>query len=143
MLLLCWAPKAPAIFCSLAPEERIATTLAELRSRPEGAALLEVITAIMMTRFQGRSIEELCAMTGLSLEDFRQSVVYREISGTGRAEGESELVLRQLRRRCGTISASEEATIRALPLKRLEALADALLDFRGSEDLCTWLAKHG
>jgi predicted transposase YdaD len=98
-------------------------------------------------------------MTGLSLEDFRQSVLYREIYGTGeaegivkgqaegrvegRVEGEAEVVLRLLRRRCGTSSAAEEATIRALPLERLEALADALLDFGGAEDLRAWLAKHG
>lgn len=94
-------------------------------------------------------------MTGLSLEDFRQSLVYREIYGTGeadgivkgkaegRAEGEAELVLRLLRRRCGELSAAEEATIRALPLERLESLADALLYFRGVEDLRNWLVRYG
>jgi predicted transposase YdaD len=78
-------------------------------------------------------------------------VLYREIYGTGeaegrakgRAEGEAEVVLRQLRRRCGDLSTVQEATIRALPLERLEALADALLDFGGAEDPRAWLAKHG
>lgn len=41
----------------LEPEGRIATTVGELCGQPRGAALLEVITAIVMTRFQGRSIE--------------------------------------------------------------------------------------
>ena len=129
------------------PEGRIASTVGELCGQAEGAALLEVITAIVVTRFKGRSVEYLCAMTGLSLEDFRQSVVYREIYGTGeakgRAEGEAEVVLRQLKRRCGDLSTAQKATIRALPLERLEVLADALLDFGGAEDLRAWLAKPG
>jgi predicted transposase YdaD len=133
----------------MTPEARIANTVAEVCGQPEGESLLEVITAIMMTRFKGCSIEELCAMTGLSLEDFRQSVVYREIYGSGeadgiaqgRVEGEAEVILRLLRRRCGTLSASEEATIRALPLERLETLADALLDFGGADDLRNWLVQ--
>jgi hypothetical protein len=143
----------------LVPEGRIASTVGELCGQAEGAVLLEVITAIVVTRFKGRSVEDLCAMTGLSLEDFRQSVVYREIYGTGeadgiaqglaegrvegRAEGEAEVVLRQLRRRCGEISPSQEAAIRALPAERLEALAEALLDFGGADDLRAWLAFHG
>lgn len=140
-------PDAPALQRALGlllePEGRIATTLSELRNLPDGPALVDVMTAIVLSRFCGRSIGELCAMTGLSLEDFRQSVVYREIFGYGEVKGEAEVVLRQLRRRCGDLSAAQEATIRALPLERLETLADALLDFSGAEDLRTWLAKHG
>ena len=136
-----------ALVLLMEPEGRIASTVGELCGQAEGAALLEVITAIVMTRFKGRSVEDLCAMTGLSLEDFRQSVVYREIYGTGeakgRAEGEAEVVLRQLKRRCGDLSTAQKATIRALPLERLEVLADALLDFGGAEDLRAWLAKPG
>jgi hypothetical protein len=136
-------PDAPALqralWLLLEPEGRIAERVAELWRAPEGEGWQDLIAAIVGIRFKGRSIEELCAMTGLSLEDFRQSVLYREIYGTG----EAELVLRLLRRRCGDLSAAQEATIRALPLERLEALADALLDFSGAEDLRAWLAKHG
>jgi predicted transposase YdaD len=140
-------PDAPALQRALGllvePEGRIATTLSELRNLPDGPALVDVMTAIVLSRFRGRSIGELCAMTGLSLEDFRQSVVYREIFGTGKSEGEVSLVLRQLRRRCGNLSAPQEATIRTLPLERLQPLADALLDFSGAEDLRAWLQKTG
>jgi hypothetical protein len=32
--------------------------------------------------------------------------------------------------------------IQALPLQQLEALAEALLDFTGPDDLAAWLAEH-
>ena len=34
------------------------------------------------------------------------------------------------------------ARIQALPLEQLEALADALLDFQGMDDLTAWLAAN-
>jgi hypothetical protein len=43
-------------------------------------------------------------------------------------------------RRSGAISADHEAGIRALSLERLEALAEALLDFNSPADLVAWLA---
>ena len=109
--------------------------------------LADVIAAIVITRFNGRSLKELCAMGGITLEDFSQSVAYREIFGQGRQEGrqegEMELTLRQLRRRCGDLRPEQEASIRNLPLERLEALAEALLDFQGPADLAAWLSAAG
>jgi len=43
----------------------------------------------------------------------------------------------------GTISSDQEHRIRCLPLVQLEALAEALLDFEGPEDLERWLAAGG
>jgi len=98
-------------------------------------------------------------MGGITLEDFTQSVAYREIFGRGEARGvalgeargeargealgEAKVTLRQLGRRCGPLSAEQESRIRSLPLERLEALAEALLDFEGMADLHAWLAAHG
>jgi predicted transposase YdaD len=103
-------------------------------------------------------------MAGITLEDFSQSVAYKEIFGLGEQRGrelgleqgleqglekgleqglktgELEITLRQLRRRCGALTATQEARIRALPLPELEALAEALLDFQGEDDLNAWLA---
>ena len=50
------------------------------------------------------------------------------------------LVLRLLPRRCGQLSHEQELAVRALPLEKLEALAEALLDFDGPEPLDAWLA---
>jgi hypothetical protein len=54
----------------------------------------------------------------------------------------SRLDLRLLNRRCGPLTDATTAQIQALPLGQLEALADALLDFTGPDDLATWLAAN-
>ncbi|MCP9923548.1 DUF2887 domain-containing protein [Synechococcus lacustris] len=136
-------------------EDQLAAAAAELRFKAAGTALAtdlsDVITAIVVSRFSGRSIPELCAMGGITIEDFSQSVAYKEIFGLGEARGKAEgkaegeargeakVVLRLLQRRCGPINPSQEAMIRALPLEQLEALAEALLDFSGAADLTAWL----
>ena len=79
-------------------------------------------------------------MTGLTVEDFTQSVAYREIFGLGEAQEAAKMTLRQLNRRCGPLSEVTTAQIQALPLEQLEGLADALLDFQGPADLAAWLA---
>jgi predicted transposase YdaD len=94
-------------------------------------------------------------MGGITVEDFSSSVAYREIFGLGRQEGRqvgrqegrqaeaAALTLRQLQRRCGSLNPNQQALIEALSLSALEALADALLDFQGPEDLKAWLSGHG
>ena len=61
----------------------------------------------------------------------------------GREEGRRReactLTLRQLQRRCDSLTAPTRSRIEALSLPQLENLALALLDFQGAEDLLTWL----
>jgi len=57
----------------------------------------------------------------------------------GKADGEIAVILRQLRRRLDPLSPRHEAAIRGLPLERLEALSEALFDFRTEADLSVWL----
>ena len=110
---------------------------------PWTAELDDVIAAILVTRFPTRSIPEVCAMGGITVEDFTQSRIYKEIVGIGFAEGEARgkaigearVTLRMLSRRCGPLNADTTAQIEALPLEQLEALAEALLDFQGPDDL--------
>ena len=128
-------------------EDQVAAAAAELRLKAVGTALAsdlnDVINAIFILRFSGRSIQEVCTLGGVTIEDFSQSVAYQEIFGLvearGEAEGEAALALRQLNRRCGPINAATTARIQALPLEQLEALAEALLDFSGPADLTAWL----
>ncbi len=150
---------APALVQALAlllqSEQDLPATTAALRARVAGssgaAEIDDVIAAILMARFNGRSIQELCAMGGITLDDFTQSVAYREIFGRGEArgvalgeaQGEAKVTLRQLTRRFGPLSAEQESRIRSLPLEQLEALAEALLDFEGMADLNAWLAANG
>ncbi len=146
----------------LQPEAQLVATSQALRQKVSGssqaAELDDLIAAILISRFSGRSIQELCAMGGITLEDFTESVAYREIFGRGeargvalgeargvalgQAQGEAKVTLRQLSRRCGPLSAQQESLIRSLPLQRLEALAEALLDFEGMADLDAWLAAN-
>jgi hypothetical protein len=126
----------------------------------EAQAILDGIAPIAMTRFNGRSLQELCVMGGFTREEFTRSVADREIDGQGRQEGwtegppgrppagsparcrqqgELDLALRQCRRRCGEHTSEQVACVRALPLERLEDLAEALLDFQGAVDLDTGL----
>ncbi|MEB3337649.1 MAG: Rpn family recombination-promoting nuclease/putative transposase [Leptolyngbyaceae bacterium] len=80
----------------------------------------------------------------------RESVIYQEIyqegeakgEVKGRAEGERSLVLRLLTRRVGEVPAQLRSQIEVLPLEQLEALGEALLDFRAIADLETWLQTH-
>jgi len=53
--------------------------------------------------------------------------------------GEAKLLIRQLSRRFGKLSPSQQERITALPLEELERLGEALLDWQSSEDLPDWL----
>jgi hypothetical protein len=50
------------------------------------------------------------------------------------------LILRQLRRRFGSVDKALQTRIEHLTVTQLEALAESLLDFSGSNDLEVWLA---
>ena len=153
-------PAAPPLLRSLAllvqSEELVPTTVKEIRAAvadgPQAAATLDVMAAIVITRFSGRPLQEICAMGGITLEDFQNSVAYREIFGQGllegrvegreegRQEGERELTRRLLQRRCGPLSEQQLAALSSLSLTQLEALSEALLDFQGTADLDSWLS---
>ena len=156
-----WLAGAPLFQRLLAllvrPEAQLSEAVRELRQQapaatpPEASSeLLTLIPTILLARFTDRPLQEICAMAGLTIEDFTQSVAYREILGQGRQEGRQEgrrdeaaaVTLRLLNRRSGTLSEATTAQIQALPLEQLEALADALLDFQGPADLAAWLAAN-
>lgn len=148
-------PAAPplqrALGMLLLPEAQLPACSAVVRAEAAGTSLEteidDVIAAILVSRFSGRTVPEICAMGGITVEDFSSSVAYREIFGLGRQEGRqaeaAALTLRLLQRRCGSLNPNQQARIEALPLSALEALADALLDFQGPEDLKAWLSGHG
>ena len=139
-------------------EERLPLTTAQIRSTVAGTELegqiADATAAILLARFTTRPIQEICAMGGITLEDFSKSVAYKEIFGLGEERGreqgleqglktgELEITMRLLQRRCGGLTPSQEARIRALSLPQLEALAEALLDFQAAADLEAWLATN-
>ena len=112
--------------------------------------IADVIAAILLSRFNGHSITDICAMGGITVVDFTNSVAYKEIFGLGQQEGRQEgrqaeaaaMTQRLLQRRFGSLATEHQALIQGLPLADLEALAEALLDFQSSADLSAWLAQR-
>jgi hypothetical protein len=143
-------PSAPplqkALGMLLLPEDQLPASSAAIRrqaaSTPLAAEMDDVIAAILLSRFNGRSITDICAMGGITLDDFTSSVAYREIYGQGQQAEATSMILRQLQRRCGPLSTEQQSQIQALPLAELEALAEALLDFQGAADLTAWLSQR-
>jgi predicted transposase YdaD len=159
-------PLQKALGMLLLPEDQLPACSKAIRAEAAGIGLAaeidDVIAAILVSRFSGRTVPELCAMGGITVDDFTSSVAYREIFGLGRQEGRQEgrqkgllegqqkgrqteasaLTLRQLQLRCGALTPSQQARIQDLPLSALETLSIALLDFHGPEDLTAWLSQH-
>ena len=151
-------PLTQALSLLLQPESQLRSVSDGLRqqalSDARAAEVLPLIPTILLARFNTRPLQEICEMGGITLEDFTQSVAYQEIFGQGEAHGEARgeargrqteaaaMTIRLLNRRCGPLSPATTSRIQALPLEQLEALADALLDFQGPEDLTVWLEIH-
>ena len=89
-------------------------------------------------------------MLNLKEADVTQTRFYQEVfqigrqdgQQEGRQEGEIDIVLRQINRRCGQLPIAQLAQIKSLPINDIENLAEALLDFKGMDDLEIWLREH-
>jgi len=139
---------------------RNSNTPAEFRMR------LDLVEAILINKFPQLSIEEIRQMLNLKEADITQTRFYQEVfqigrqegqqigrqegqqigrqegQQIGRQEGELEIVLRLLKRRCGQLSIAKQAQIKSLPIADIESLAEALLDFKGLDDLEIWLREN-
>jgi predicted transposase/invertase (TIGR01784 family) len=125
-----------------APEE--ARYLLQRNSQQSSSqAIIEMVTTIMVYKFEGLSQKEVEIMLGTALQKTR---VYREIKAEGRVEGREEatvnLVVRQLTKRFGAISQEMRTAITNLPLSEIENLSEALLDFNNLSDLQAWLTNQ-
>jgi predicted transposase YdaD len=104
-------------------------------------AIIELVTTIMVYKFEQLSRIEVEQMLGITLKETR---VYREIKEEGREEGREEgersLILRLLTRRVGELPEQVREGVETLSLEQLENLGEALLDFTSLADLQTWLS---
>ena len=116
---------------------------------------LDLVEAILINKFPQLSIEEVRLMLNLKEADVTQTRFYQEVfqigqqdgrkirkkvdRQIGRKEGEIDIVLRLLNLRCGQILIAQQAQIKSLPIADIEKLAEALLDFKGMDDLEIWL----
>jgi predicted transposase YdaD len=134
------------------PESELAATSQQiLASRPD---LDTVVLPMLVQRFPELTEEQIMVIAGIPREEIRHTRAVQdwlaegrqegrqEGEAKGRQEGEAAVTLRQLNRRCGPLAGATTAQIQALPLEKLEGLADALLDFTGPADLAAWLAAN-
>jgi predicted transposase/invertase (TIGR01784 family) len=115
------------------------------RTRESGVAetvrrgIIEMINTILIYKFTNLSREEIEGMLDLSLGEPR---VFEELRQEGRQEGEAALVLRLLKRRFNQITAAQATQVSRLSIEQLEALGEALLDFREGAELARWLEAN-
>jgi predicted transposase/invertase (TIGR01784 family) len=107
---------------------------------PSTQVIIELVTTIMVYKFEQLSRAEVEEMLGITLKETR---VYREIKEEGLQEGEQRertLILRQLTRRIGELPQDVRQRVENLSLEQLENLGEALLDFTSMADLQMALA---
>ena len=120
-----------------------ASTQQILGRRPD---LLSTVLTILFERFPTLTSKEIMVIAGIPTDQLLHTRAAQDLLDRGReegrGEGEAKVTLRLLSRRCGPLSETTTNRIQALPLEQLEALAEALLDFTGPDDLSAWLAGH-
>jgi predicted transposase YdaD len=146
------------------PEGELApVSRALVEQQPELSGL---IATMLWKRLPHLSLEEVMTIAGIQLAELSETRAYQDILAKGREEGLEEgleqglekgleqglekggqqeaavLVLKQLRRRFGSVSADDAATIGGLSTAALEDLAEALLAFGSPVDLKAWLGNH-
>ncbi|BAC08227.1 Rpn family recombination-promoting nuclease/putative transposase [Thermosynechococcus vestitus] len=149
---------------SAAEMPRVARLLAErthTEAVPRPEVIIELITTIVLYKFTELSREEVLRMLGFTTEELKRTRFYREVYAEAREEGlheglqqglqqgleqglqqgEALVILRQLRRRFGSVPSELEEQIWRLSVSQIEALAEALLDFRELEEVAAWLEQ--
>jgi predicted transposase/invertase (TIGR01784 family) len=112
------------------------------QSRPldDGRVIIDLISTIMVYKFNNLTRDEVNEMLGIELEQTR---VYQDAKADGKIEGKIEgeqaLVFRILTRKLGTIKPEIKARVSSLKIEQLESLGEDLLDFTQMSDLLAWL----
>jgi predicted transposase/invertase (TIGR01784 family) len=113
--------------------------LKSAKSDQEFRQRLDLVQAILVNKFPQLTPAEILEMLDLKSEDISHTRYYQVVFQEGEQQGEYQLIIRLLNRRCGVLTPSQETQIRELPIPQLEALGDALLDFTSMSDLDEWL----
>jgi predicted transposase YdaD len=92
------------------------------------------------------TLEEIQKMLNLKEADITQTRFYQEVLEIGEKkglqQGEANLTIRLLKRRCGNLTAIQEQKVRLLSISQLESLGEALLDFQNMSDWENWLQDN-
>jgi predicted transposase/invertase (TIGR01784 family) len=124
--------------------------LGSAKTEAEFRRSLDLVEAILVNKFPKLSIEEIQKMLDLREADVTQTRFYQEVLQIGRREGEQQgmqqgetnMVIRLLTRRCGNLTPNQVKKVRSLSLSQLESLGEALLDFNNLSDLENWFMNN-
>lgn len=132
-------PLQRALGMLLLPEDQLPACSRAIRAHAEGtrlgAEIHAVIAAILLWRFNGRTVPEIGAMGGIPVDDCTSSVAYREIVGLGHQQGQDEgrqegrqneasaIAVLLLLHRFGAPTPSQEARIQAPPQRARDPFA--------------------
>jgi predicted transposase/invertase (TIGR01784 family) len=111
---------------------------------------LDLVESILVNKFTQLTLEEIQKMLNLKDADITQTRFYQEVLEIGEKkglqqgvqQGEANLTIRLLKRRCGNLTAIQEQKVRSLSISQLESLGEALLDFQNMSDLENWLQDN-
>ncbi len=129
----------------LSPEQAITTAeqlLQNSLTSNEFRQQLDLVETIMLSKFPTLSSKEIRQMLHISDVDLEDTVFYKEVFGLGREEGQMDVLMRLLSRRCGDLSTDQQRQLKSLSIEQRDSLFEALLDFSGMSDLEQWLATH-
>lgn len=152
------SPRLALLKLVVSPDEEASAVAGSIlegaQTQDEFEKYLDVVEAILVNKFSDLTIEEVRKMLNLKEADVTQTRFYREVieigrlegrqegRQEGRLEGEAHLIVRQLSRRFGSLSAELLQQVRSLSSAELESLSDALLDFQTIADLEAWLKER-
>jgi predicted transposase/invertase (TIGR01784 family) len=105
----------------------------------DGRAIIDLVTTIMVYKFNSLTRDEVDAMLGIELTETR---VYQDAKREGTIEEAKKLALKLLRRKYGSLGTGVIAKIDDLSLDRLESLCEDIMDFVSLQDLDNWLTAN-
>ena len=139
-------PVAAALMAKMriAPQDRPkvkAECLRLLATLQLDPARTQLISGFVDTYLRLNPTEEQVFQRELDTMGLKEEEQVMEIVTSWMEQEAQKLVLRLLNRRVGTLEPPLEQRVRELPLERLEALAEDLLDFSEMSDLVNWLDR--
>lgn len=102
----------------------------------DGRAIIDLVTTIMVYKFNNLTRDEVDAMLGIELKETR---VYQDANDDGRVEEAQILIFKQLTHKLGELTPKIVDRINCLSIEQLESLGIALFDLSNMTDLDNWL----
>ncbi len=100
-----------------------------------GRAIIDLVTTIMVYKFNNSTRDEVDAMLGIEL---KETQVYQDAC----VDEAQILALKLLRRKYGSLDDDLMRKINGMSLDRLESLCEDMMDFVSLQDLDNWLAAN-